>query len=38
VLAGDPITKKEVTNLGHGGLCWKCSVCRYPVCPMGKSA
>ncbi len=25
-----------VARLGHGGLCWKCSVCRYPVCPMGK--
>ena len=27
---------KEVAALGHGGLCMKCDVCRYPVCPFGK--
>lgn len=37
VLADDPITAGEVARLGHGGLCWKCSVCRFPVCPMGKA-
>jgi hypothetical protein len=21
---------------GHGGLCIKCDMCRYPVCPFGK--
>jgi molybdenum cofactor synthesis domain-containing protein len=36
VLANDSISAEEVARLGHGGLCWKCSVCRYPVCPMGK--
>ena len=36
ILAGDPISKQEIARLGHGGLCWKCSVCRFPVCPMGK--
>ena len=36
VLADDPILPQEVSRLGHGGLCWKCEVCRYPVCPMGK--
>jgi molybdenum cofactor synthesis domain-containing protein len=38
ILAGDPISKEEIARLGHGGLCWKCSVCRFPVCPMGKGA
>ncbi len=37
VLAGDRIGRKEVAALGHGGLCLKCDVCRYPVCPFGKS-
>jgi molybdenum cofactor synthesis domain-containing protein len=37
VLAGDPISKDEVSGLGHGGLCLKCEVCRYPVCPFGRS-
>ena len=36
VLAGERIGRKEVAALGHGGLCLKCEVCRYPVCPFGK--
>ena len=36
VLAEIPILAEEVTLLGHGGLCLKCPVCRYPVCPFGK--
>ena len=36
VLADDAISAKEIVAMGHGGLCLKCSVCRYPVCPFGK--
>jgi hypothetical protein len=36
VLAGDKIGRKEIAELGHGGLCLKCETCRYPVCPFGK--
>ena len=36
VLAGEKITRRELAELGHGGLCLKCDVCRYPVCPFGK--
>ncbi len=36
VLAGVRIGKKEMAELGHGGLCLKCEECRYPVCPFGK--
>jgi molybdenum cofactor synthesis domain-containing protein len=36
VLADDPISKGEIARTGHGGLCLKCQVCRYPVCPFGK--
>jgi molybdopterin biosynthesis enzyme len=36
VLAGERIGRKDVAALGHGGLCMKCDVCRYPVCPFGK--
>lgn len=35
VLAGERITRKEVAELGHGGLCLGCQECRYPVCPFG---
>jgi len=36
VLAGERIGRKEIAELGHGGLCLKCETCRYPVCPFGK--
>ncbi len=36
VLAGERIGRSELAELGHGGLCLKCSECRYPVCPFGK--
>jgi molybdenum cofactor synthesis domain-containing protein len=36
VLAGVPITRAQVAALGHGGLCLRCPICQYPVCPFGK--
>jgi hypothetical protein len=36
VLAGEKITRTEIAELGHGGLCFKCNTCTYPVCPFGK--
>ena len=36
VLAGEKIGRRELAELGHGGLCLKCDECRYPVCPFGK--
>lgn len=36
ILAGEKIGRKEIAELGHGGLCLKCEKCRYPVCPFGK--
>ncbi|QTA90391.1 molybdopterin-binding protein [Desulfonema magnum] len=36
VLAGDEITRDKIAELGHGGMCMNCDVCRYPVCPFGK--
>lgn len=36
VLADDPVRAEEVALLAHGGLCLRCPVCRYPVCPFGK--
>jgi molybdenum cofactor synthesis domain-containing protein len=36
VLAGERVGRRELAELGHGGLCMKCDVCRYPVCPFGK--
>jgi molybdenum cofactor synthesis domain-containing protein len=38
VLADDPVSAEDVAPLGHGGLCLRCPVCRYPVCPFGKGA
>jgi molybdopterin biosynthesis enzyme len=38
ILADDPISREEIARMGHGGLCLKCRICRYPVCPFGKGA
>jgi molybdenum cofactor synthesis domain-containing protein len=36
VLSGEKIGRRELAELGHGGLCMNCPECRYPVCPFGK--
>lgn len=37
VLAGERIGRRELAELGYGGLCLNCTTCRYPVCPFGKA-
>ncbi len=37
VAAAVPVTKRQIAALGHGGLCLKCEVCHYPICPFGKA-
>lgn len=36
IMAKDRISKREISELSHGGLCLKCDICHYPVCPFGK--
>jgi hypothetical protein len=36
ILAGEKIGRPELAELGHGGLCCHCKVCRYPACQFGK--
>ena len=36
VAAKVPVTRKDITKLGHGGLCLGCEPCRYPACSFGK--
>lgn len=36
ILAGERIGRRELAELGHGGMCLNCGECRYPVCPFGK--
>ncbi|MDA8424360.1 MAG: molybdopterin-binding protein [Nitrospiraceae bacterium] len=36
ILAREKIGRRELAELGHGGLCLHCKECRYPVCPFGK--
>jgi molybdenum cofactor synthesis domain-containing protein len=38
ILAGERLSRKDIAELGHGGLCLKCRECRYPVCPFGKGS
>jgi molybdopterin biosynthesis enzyme len=36
ILADALISSKDAVRLGHGGLCLRCSVCRFPICPFGR--
>jgi probable molybdopterin binding protein len=37
ILAGEKLSREDVAQLGHGGLCLNCKECTYPICPFGKS-
>jgi molybdenum cofactor synthesis domain-containing protein len=36
MLAGDKITRQDIIELAHGGMCLDCEECVFPVCPFGK--
>ncbi len=36
VYTGDRLTKKDLINLGEGGLCQQCKVCHFPNCTFGR--
>lgn len=36
VVAGMPVSRRDLTRLGNGGLCLQCEVCTYPNCGFGK--
>jgi len=36
VLTGERIGRRELADMGHGGLCRNCKRCRYPICSFGK--
>lgn len=36
VAAKVPVTRRDITILGHGGLCLGCDICHYPACSFGK--
>lgn len=36
ILAGEAVTRYDITELGHGGFCSGCAECRYPTCGFGK--
>ncbi|MGE5632691.1 MAG: molybdopterin-binding protein [Caulobacteraceae bacterium] len=36
ILAGEEVNRRDITRLGHGGLCQNCSSCSYPNCAFGK--
>lgn len=38
LLAGERLTRREITLLGHGGLCLGCEICHYPDCGFGKGS
>ena len=36
ILTGEPVGRRELAALGHGGLCRNCPTCHYPACSFGK--
>ncbi len=36
VAAKIKISKRDIAELGHGGLCLRCSTCHFPRCEFGK--
>jgi molybdenum cofactor synthesis domain-containing protein len=36
ILAGEVLSRREISLLGHGGFCQNCDPCHFPVCPFGK--
>ena len=36
ILAGEKIGRRQLAELGHGGLCRQCKACVYPSCGFGK--
>ncbi|NOQ46671.1 MAG: molybdopterin-binding protein [Desulfobulbaceae bacterium] len=36
ILTCETITREELADMGHGGLCRNCKHCQYPVCNFGK--
>ena len=37
IMAGEAISRQDISILGHGGLCLNCAVCKFPVCSFGKA-
>ena len=37
ILSGERLNRKDIAQMGHGGLCLNCSECRFPQCPFGKT-
>ncbi len=36
VLTDQRVSREEIIELGHGGLCLGCNTCYFPSCPFGK--
>ncbi|TJX15403.1 molybdopterin-binding protein [Tissierella creatinini] len=36
VMAGETIVRRDISRLGYGGQCLKCTVCTFPNCHFGK--
>lgn len=36
VLAGEKLTKEDLSTYGEGGLCLSCPICHFPNCGFGK--
>ena len=38
VLCGEKLSREDIIEFGHGGLCLNCQKCSFPICPFGKQS
>lgn len=36
LICGERVGREDIARLGHGGFCFGCKECRFPVCPFGR--
>ncbi len=36
LICGEKVKKEDIARMGHGGFCFGCKTCRFPVCPFGR--
>jgi len=36
ILTGEAISRQSIATMGHGGLCRRCTPCRFPECGFGR--
>jgi len=36
LICGERVSREDIARMGHGGFCFGCKECRFPICPFGR--